>query len=168
MKTLLTLKHWQIFSLWLLSGIIFQKTIHTHYWFISTIIYGLIMIGWIYSIGKVLSKIDKRNNNKKQHEDIWFGFAISLFILLVYFSRSASLRSSMMYFSISIFQVFCTFKLVNFSAKTLKQNEENRNLKFTDYFGEFILIGSLLFGFLIIQPKLNKIINAKSKQTPNT
>lgn len=163
----MTLRHWQIFLLWVLSEIIFQNTIDTPYWLISTSIYGFIMIGWIYSIGKVLNKIDERNNNQKYHEDLWFGLAISLFLLLAYFSRSFSMSSNLMFFLIGILDVFCIFKLVNFSAKTLKQREENSDLKFTDYFGEFILIGSIILGFWIIQPKLNKIIKATIKQTPN-
>lgn len=166
MKALLTLKHWQIFLLSVSSGIIFQKTVHTPYWFISAIVCGFIMIGWIYSIGKVLNKIDKRTNNQKYHEDLWFGLSISMFLLLTYFSRSFSVSSNLMFFLIGILDAYCIFKLVNFSAKTLKQKEDYKELKFTDYIGEFILIASIIVGFWIIQPKLNKIIKATTKQTP--
>lgn len=161
------LKHWQIFLLWFLSAIIFQRTINTSFWIFTTIIYGLIMIGWIYSIGKVLNKIDNTNKIQNYHEDFWFGLAISFFILLGYFSRSASASSNLTFFVVTILEIFCIFKLVNFSAKSLKQKKENRDLKFTDYLGEFILICCIGIGFWIIQPKLNMLIKTNENQTPN-
>jgi len=166
MRVFLILKHWQIFLLWFLSQILFRATIHTSYWLLSTIIYGFIMVGWFYSIGKVINKINK-NKIENYHEDLWFILVMISLIPLAYFTHSTTPTNDLLFLVFTILDVFCLFKLINFSAKALKQNKEKKNLKFADYFGEFFLICIIGIGFWIIQPKLNMIIKTNDNETPN-
>ena len=56
MKIFLKLKHWQMFLVWIFGSIQMQVFIKTDIWYISSIIYFVLIFGWIYSIGKVLNK----------------------------------------------------------------------------------------------------------------
>lgn len=165
MRVFLILKHWQIFLLWFLSQIVCQATINTSYWLLATIIYGFIIVGWFYSIGKVINKINK-NKIENYHEDLWFILVMIFLISLGYFSHFTTPTNDLLFFIVTILEVFCLFKLLNFSAKALKQNKEKKNLRFSDYFGEFLLICFIGIGFWIIQPKLNMIIKTTDIQTP--
>ena len=166
MRVFLILKHWQIFLLWFLSQILFQTTINTSYWLLSIIIYGLIMVGWFYSIGKVINIINK-NKIENYHEDLWFILSLIFLVPLGYLNWSTTPSNDLLFFIVSLIELFCIFKLINFSAKALKQNKEKKNLRFADYFGEFLLICIIGIGFWIIQPKLNMIIKTNDNQTPN-
>lgn len=46
--------------------------------------------------------------------------------------------------------------ILNFSAKAYSQYEKKKELKFWDYFWNFVLILYLIIGIWIIQPKINR------------
>lgn len=83
------------------------------------------MVGWFYSIGKVINKINK-NKIENYHEDLWFILVMISLIPFGYFVHSTSPTSDFLFFIFVMLNVFCLFKLLNFSAKALKQNKEKK------------------------------------------
>jgi hypothetical protein len=57
-----------------------------------------------------------------------------------------------------LFSMFCIFYSLYFVAKTFKTVELQREVKFSDFAGEFFMIWFYPIGIWIIQPKINKII----------
>jgi hypothetical protein len=57
-----------------------------------------------------------------------------------------------------LFSMFCIFYTLYFVAKTFKTVELQREVKFSDFAGEFFLIWFYPIGIWIIQPKINKFI----------
>jgi hypothetical protein len=57
-----------------------------------------------------------------------------------------------------LFSMFCIFYTLYFVAKTFKTVELQREVKFSDFAGEFFLIWFYPIGVWIIQPKINKFI----------
>jgi hypothetical protein len=56
----------------------------------------------------------------------------------------------------------CIFYCLYFVAKTLKTVELQREVTFNDFAGEFFLIWFYPIGVWIIQPRVNKLVNANS------
>ena len=57
-----------------------------------------------------------------------------------------------------LFSMFCIFYTLYFVAKTFKTVELQREVKFSDFAGEFFLIWFYPIGIWIVQPKINKMI----------
>jgi uncharacterized membrane protein len=57
-----------------------------------------------------------------------------------------------------LFSMFCIFYTLYFVAKTFKTVELQREVKFSDFAGEFFMIWFYPIGIWIIQPKINKMI----------
>jgi len=166
MKVFLTLKHWQLFLILYITAILFAVTIDSSYWILTFLLYDFTLVGWIYSIGKIANNMNSKNKIENYHENLWFILFYISFIPFGYFSHSKIPSNGLLMFASTLFGGFSAFKLINFSAKAVKQNEINKELKFTDYLNEFLLIACIPIGIWIIQPKMNKII--KNKKTPNT
>ena len=162
MKLFLKFKHWQLFLIWILSGILFVATINTSIWILTFAIYDFIMVGWIYSIGKETNRLNGKNKIENYNEDLWFFLFLISLVPFAYFSHSLEKSNGFLIFGAILFESISAIKLVNFSAKALKQNEKKIDLKFTDYLTEFLLIIFFGIGIWIIQPRLNKIINKRS------
>lgn len=61
-------------------------------------------------------------------------------------------------FPLNLFAMFCVFYCLYFIAKTFKTVELQREVKFGDFVGEFLLIWFFPIGIWFIQPKINKMI----------
>ena len=57
-----------------------------------------------------------------------------------------------------LFSMFCIFYSLYFVAKTFKTVELQREVKFSDFTGEFFMIWFYPIGIWIVQPKINKMI----------
>ena len=57
-----------------------------------------------------------------------------------------------------LFSMFCIFYSLYFVAKTFKTVELQREVKFSDFAGEFFMIWFYPIGIWIVQPKINKMI----------
>jgi hypothetical protein len=53
--------------------------------------------------------------------------------------------------------VISMFYCYVFIAKTIKMAEEGRDLKFDEYFAEFIFVAILFIGIWVLQPRINKL-----------
>lgn len=58
--------------------------------------------------------------------------------------------------------MFCILYCFYFTAKAIKLAELQRPLKLDDYIGEFFLLWFSFIGVWILQPRLNKMINAET------
>jgi hypothetical protein len=166
MKVFLILKHWQLFLIFYITAILFAVTIDSSFWILTLLLYDFTLVGWIYSIGKIANNINSKNKIENYHENFWFFLFYISFIPFGYFSHSKIPSNDLFMLATIIFVGFSAFKIVNFSAKAIKQNEINEELKFKDYLNEFLLIAFIPIGIWFIQPKMNKIM--KNKKTPNT
>jgi hypothetical protein len=61
---------------------------------------------------------------------------------------------------IHLFSMFCIFYTLYFVAKTIKTVELQREVKFSDFAGEFFMIWFFPIGIWIVQPKINEMIEA--------
>ncbi|HBZ68109.1 MAG TPA: hypothetical protein DEO70_14845 [Bacteroidales bacterium] len=164
MKIFLKLKHWQLFLIWIFAEIIFIATSSTPIWILTTGLFGFTIIGWIYSIGKVINNLNGKNRIENYKEDLWFILYLISVIPFGFFFRnmhSPEPMNGFLSFSAGLVGFISMIKLVNFSAKVLNQYESKRDLKFADYSNEFFLIVFMIIGIWIIQPKMNKIIDKK-------
>ena len=143
---------------WIISGTFFVATIESPFWVLTFAIYYFLMIGWIYSIGKVTNKLNGKFKIENYHEDLWFVLFFIFIIPFGYFSHSSTPINGLIKFGAILFESIPAFKIINFSAKALGQYEQKENLKFKEYISEFFLIGFFVIGLWIIQPKMNKII----------
>ncbi len=158
MKIFLKFKHWQIFLIWIITGVLFAITIFTHIWFITLAIYAFLLVGWIYSVGKVTNELNEKNRIENYHEDLWFIlFLISVFPF-GYFSHTTTPENGFFMFGAMLLEAIPAIKLVNFSARAISQYEKKKSLKFSDYSNEFLLILFLPISIWKIQPKMNDII----------
>ena len=167
MKVFLILKHWQLFLICYMTAILFIATSDSSFWILTFLLYESIIAGWIYSIGKIANNNNSKNKIENYHENLWFILFIISFIPFGYFSHSKTPNNDLLDLAAVLFEVFTAFKLVNFSAKAIKQNELKKDLKFTDYLNEFFLIAFLPIGIWIIQPKMNKMMKKKKRLTSN-
>jgi hypothetical protein len=71
------------------------------------------------------------------------GFLASMFAIIV---------------PLHLFSMFCIFYSLYFVAKTFKTVELQREVKFSDFAGEFFMIWFYPVGIWIVQPKINKFI----------
>jgi hypothetical protein len=162
MRIFLKLKHWQLFLIWIVSVIIFTGTNNSSFWILTTELYGISILGWVYSIGKVINNQIKENKVENHKEDMWFILGLITIIPFGYDYNNFSPNLSMLdllVFASGILGLVSILKLINFSAKVLNQYENHKEQEFRDYLQEFLLISFMVIGVWTIQPRVNKIIS---------
>ena len=65
-----------------------------------------------------------------------------------------------------LFSMFCIFYCLYFVAKTIKTVELRREVTFSDFGGEFLMIWFFFIGVWIIQPRINKIVAEDNNHNP--
>lgn len=63
--------------------------------------------------------------------------------------------------------IFCHIYVIYFAAKTIKTAENKTATKFEDFVAEFFLIVFFPIGIWILQPRINRMINANKNITIN-
>ena len=163
MKIFLKFKPWQLFTIWIITSIIFFITMRTMFWWITFELYAFSIVGWMYSIGKYFNKLNDKKAIVNYGEDIWFILYLICGIPFgYYFANFGHDTSNDLILKISGLIGFVSMiRLANFSAKAYKQYNNNKDLKFSDYLEEFIWITIFIVGIWRIQPEINKIIDKK-------
>jgi hypothetical protein len=141
---------------------------------IIMILFMTIFFGWFWSVAIGLQKKVPVNITMKVKK-----FKIFLFIPMVYIlfimifvsftmngiinngkEPNIGLLGSMfaIIVPLHLFSMFCIFYTLYFVAKTFKTVELQREVKFSDFAGEFFMIWFYPIGIWIVQPKINKMI----------
>lgn len=184
MKTLLLLKHWQVFGLLMGVPMFLQFIIMGHIKannnpavMISSFPLVLILSvglfsGWYYAVGT--------NLYKKLPETATINlklFKIFLFIPVVYVLLFSMFIQGMLgngeiskighptptffaiFIPLNLFLIFCFFYCIYFIGKALKIVECQKNMTFNDCIVEILLIWIFPIGVWVIQPRINKLFD---------
>lgn len=169
MKRILTFKHWQLFSLIVITGAWtspspLKEIINS----ISLVTFTI----WIYAIGvygqeRVATLGLPTLNLKLFKTNI---LLLPILLIIVYTlapeqkaedpQTEFSLQTILL-MPIALYLFFAIFQTVIFACKTLATIELKRDVTFGDYFVNLILIGILIIGVWILQPKITRLISDK-------
>lgn len=165
MKFLLKLKHWQIFIIfWLIPITIILFLPSLKFVFLPMILICIGIYGWIWSIVNNLKSLIPKSILYSVNK-----FRILLLIPIVYlFLLTFSIiffndyidevQAMIVIIPLHIISTFITLWCMSFAAKVLKASELGRDVVFSEYMLEFILIWFSIVGYWGIQPRLNKLI----------
>ncbi len=153
------------------------------YFPLMMILFSLIFFGWFWSIAIGLqSKIPKEVKMKVNRFKIFF-FIPLIYILFISVFMGSIFGESIetmqqtevtsilpvfaVIFPLHFFSMFCMFYMLYFVSKTIKTVELQRELRFSDFAGEFFLLWFYIIGIWIIQPKINKMVTIKNIDDKN-
>ncbi len=130
--------------------------------------------GWFWAIAIGLQKKVPQNVKMKVIKFKIFFFFVFIYILLFLtgfmFIMSGLFESNQIpnfdiiwnlfwiIIPLHFFSMFCILYVLYFVAKTFKTVELQREVKFADFAGEFMMIWFYPLGIWIIQPKINKMV----------
>ncbi len=135
-----------------------------------------VWFGWFWSIGIGLQ--DKKPDGVKMNVR---KFKVFFFIPLMYISfisivtftflqemphifvLSATTSGVGGIILIHFFSMFCIFYVMYFAAKTFKTVELQKEVKFSDFVGEFFLLWFFPIGVWFLQPKINKLMDEEDE-----
>ena len=126
------------------------------YVFWMSILLGIPLYLWIWSIGTRLHRKQFSKNNVGLYLfkiSILFPF-IYLFYVLYRMITIGDINMPL-HFLAMLSSLYATV----FAAKTLKSAELNKNATVSDYLGEFFLIWFFPIGIWVLQPRIQKIID---------
>ncbi|MGV6861380.1 MAG: hypothetical protein ACWA41_06385 [Putridiphycobacter sp.] len=129
--------------------------------------------GWFWSLAVGLqNKIPSELAMKVNRFKIFFFVPLAYFIIITSFialqannliindepNVELMVTLFMVIIPLHLFSIFCMFHNLYFAAKTIKTAELQREVKFSDFAGEFFLIWFYPIGVWILQPQINKLI----------
>jgi hypothetical protein len=174
MKFLLKLKHWQLFLLtWgfpMLANILTfsQPELMFLVFPIMMVFFTLGTLGWVWAIVTELNQklpLDVRLNSGrfKIYFSIPILYILGISIYMTLLTNGSGDSSNMVVTGIvlvvlHLLSMVFIFMGLRSAAKTMKSVELGRAAKFGDYVGEFFLIWFSIFGYWVLQPRLNKLI----------
>lgn len=143
------------------------------------IIYSGLFFGWFWSIAIGLQSMVPEGVKMKVNKFKTFFFIPLIYIVLISlfvgFSASGLFVNGNVSGSIvggilitvvlvlHLFSMFCIFYSLYFVSKTIKTVELKREVNFGDFIGEFFMLWFYPIGIWIVQPKINKMAELKSK-----
>ncbi len=140
------------------------------------ILYMVVSFGWFWSTGVGLQKKVPVNVKLKVGRFkallIIQNIYILLFLIYFYYMLNELLKPDpeinfgfiagliFIILPLHLLFMFCIFYSMYFVAKTIKTVEFQREVSFGDFVGEFFLIWFYPIGIWILQPKINKMVEA--------
>lgn len=147
---------------------------YTKFFPIFMIIFMATLFGWFWSVAiGFQKKVPENITMKVKKFKIFFFIPIAYMIFIMIFmaytmnglinsGNEPNIGHISSMFAIIVplhlFSMFCIFYSLYFVAKTFKTVELQREVKFSDFAGEFFMIWFYPIGIWIIQPKINKMI----------
>ncbi|MCG8575384.1 MAG: hypothetical protein MI810_10900 [Flavobacteriales bacterium] len=141
---------------------------------IMMIIFMGIFFGWFWSVAVGLQiKVPEGVKMKVKKFKVFFFIPMTYMLFIVLFivfqmngimtegtEPSGGLIGGLVaiILPLHLFSMFCIFYSLYFVAKTFKTVELQREVKFSDFAGEFFMIWFYPIGIWIVQPKINKMI----------
>jgi hypothetical protein len=138
------------------------------------------LFGWFWAVGVGLQKLIPAVIKMNVTLFKVFFFIPSIYMLIISFGMSFMFWNGLpgnvagqndavplaigfaVIFPIHFFSMFCIFYCLYFVAKTIKTAELQRGVTFSDFAGEFFLSWFFFIGVWILQPRINKLIEAHS------
>jgi len=158
------LKHWQIFLIWITLLILLMRSLDEIYIYLFFELSMLSIFSWVLLIGKFYNSKNRNIKIVNYRENFWF---IVLTILLIPHAYLLSNRFDsndiLIFFAIpGTFEIWAMFKIINYSAKAYRQFEMKKEIRFWNYFWDFLLLAYFIIGIWFIQPKINKLADNKN------
>lgn len=103
---------------------------------------------------------------------VFIGYMLYFFSIMMDFATIAAqapeppiqmFAGMFLMFPVQIAVMVATFYIYYFCGRSIKTAEQQRDLTFSDYIGEFFLVWFSFIGIWILQPRLNKLVD-KSKE----
>ena len=186
-KFFLRAKHWQIFLL--VFGIFFVGMIAISIASVAflpaspeeifdrvaildgilTVLFMVFFIGWLWSMGTFLTSIV---NPPLRLRMVFFRFALlyPLLYMPAFIAVFNQLTTAPWLFAIifplHLLAVYCMFYLLYFVSKSLALAEKSKPVSFYDYSGPFFLLWFFPIGVWIIQPRVNRLYEARGNPEP--
>lgn len=145
-----------------------------------SILSGATTFGWIWSIASGLQeKIPNGITMKFKKFKTFYLIAMGYMLLIVLGafifvpismqpdfvpSVGASGIILLLFIPLHFLAIFGIFYGLYFAAKTLKTVELRREVEFSEFIGEFLMLWFSFIGVWIIQPKLNKLVNQEIEE----
>jgi hypothetical protein len=158
MRTILTIKHWQLVAVIILPAILFSDTSLRE---IAGAICGLLFLLWIYSIGylgqKQIRSIGLRPMNLKLFQaNVLLLPILILLSRLPLFSGDQSNMLDLVEMMLGLYSAFAAFQVLLFAGKTIAELEYRRQVSFGEYFMNFLQIIVFILGIWTLQPRINR------------
>ncbi|GLB52465.1 hypothetical protein NBRC110019_15050 [Neptunitalea chrysea] len=181
-------KHWQLFLLTfgipfilqittivsLFRNLVYDSNDDTIYelffpiFMVITVMYAASLFGWYYSVAVGLqTKVPAVTMKIKKFKLFFFTPLVYFLIIITYISLISTADDAMhavfilIIFPLHFFSLFCMFYTIYFVAKTIKTVELQREVRFSDFAGEFFMVWFFPIGVWILQPKINKSMERK-------
>lgn len=158
MRAILTIKHWQLFTLIIIPALLFSGTSLGE---IVSVICGLLFLLWIYSIGyfgqKQIRSLGLRPMNLKLFQANVLLLPILMFLSrMPLFSGEQSNKLDLVEVILGLYSAFASFHVLLFAGKTFAELEYRRQVSFDEYFMNSLQIIVFILGIWTLQPRLNK------------
>jgi hypothetical protein len=114
--------------------------------FIIPLVYGLLYLLFLISFFSNIERLEDLEHMEDFSNIGWLIGGIFIFITL------------------SLFVMVCTFYQYWFIAKTIKCADQQKDLRFGDFVGEFFLVWFYPIGVWILQPMINRILERDSQK----
>jgi hypothetical protein len=180
MRILLYSKHWQVFLvsfalplLLILGGLFyfsisFNISFFLYLLFLGIAIFQIIFYAWLRTVGLNLSSVLKKENKIFKISSslpICILFIIIIlgigfpFLFKLGLPSTSSVLYTIMKFILPVQSIFAILSIycIYFVGRALKQNETKQNVKFADFYKEFIFILLFPIGIWFLQPKINEL-----------
>ncbi|WP_268122111.1 hypothetical protein [Roseivirga pacifica] len=147
---------------------------------VVSILSGATTFGWVWSIGsglqeKIPNGITMKFKKFKTFYLIAMGYMLLIVLsLLIFipismqpdFVPSAAITGILLllFIPLHFLAIFGIFYGLYFAAKTLKTIELNKEVEFSEFIGEFLMLWFSFIGVWIIQPKINKLVNQEPEE----
>lgn len=161
MKSILRLKHWQIFLVLVISGIMYNFTIEGDQ--LSTMIIRIVG-AIIYSLWPILTG-NELNQFLPKKVTVNFNFfliniliSLCTFISILVLSNGEGMTFTGIYAIPMFYVFFAILYCLAFPAKLLNCIETGKEVSMGQYLGDFFLVFFLPIGIWFLQPRINKVV----------
>ncbi|MBB2147238.1 hypothetical protein GM921_17185 [Pedobacter sp. LMG 31464] len=161
MKSILTLKHWQIFLILVVGSLMYNFTIEGDQ--LTTMIIRIIG-AIIYSLWPILTGNELYQLLPKRVTVNFNFFLFNIFISLLVFvsililSYGEGMTFSGIYAIPMFYVFFAILYCLAFPAKLLNCIETGKEVSMGQYLGDFFLVLFLPIGIWFLQPRINKVV----------
>ena len=135
------------------------------------------LYAWYWSIAIGLQdQVPMHSKMNTRRFKMFFNIQIALFLIMLslmiivyngyyseaFINKQFFIGAFIVMIPIVLFSLVAVFYMMYFAAKTFKTVELQKEVRFSEFAGEFLMIWFYFVGFWILQPKLNKMAENQS------